>query len=69
MKIVRWEINGELYVGIDEHGWKRAVIMPEGSQHYGVYPLGLAGRAIEEIAGTNLRTLKRRIAAEIREIA
>ena len=67
MKIIRWERHGDLHVGVDDRGWKRAVIMSEDFQHYGYAPLG-AVVPVREFRERNLRRLRHRIVNMLEEL-
>ena len=58
MSAIRWERHGDLLLMV-ANGWKRAVIMREGSGYFGI---GIFGGRLEECHDTNKRVLKQRLA-------
>lgn len=67
MKIEYWDKHDDIEVGIDENGWKRAIIMPEHGVNHGFSPLGTV-EPIVEYVDTNKRRLRRRIQAALKEL-
>ena len=57
-----WQKHGDVLVGVDDGGWKRAVILFEKTgDYYGYGPLGFDRHPIEEFIGKNKRDIKQRI--------
>ena len=67
MRIIQWQRHGDVLIGIDNMGWKRAVIFWEDNlKYYGYAPLGEPSlQPIQEFSGTNLRRLQKLIAGAI----
>jgi len=64
---LRWFRSGDVWLALDEYGWKRYIIWYEIQWHV-VGPVGMSIPSLKETQDGNLRRLKTRLNREWRSL-